>query len=374
MNKSSAVLISLLAWSACAPPPDSIQREIEIVRRPARVHAPYGAADRLQMAAQAVRSHEARLLPLIDIYDAHSEIARANQIGHRSRFPISRDTRRILQYAHRLSASTEGAWDVTDAALRHVWARHFDERPDELLPEPLVRASRMGVGYRWLDVGEHAMLLLNEATQLDLNEFARPYLIDLAIVHLRRQGAGNVWLEMQSFGRTLGRMADDRNWSLPVYHPLDPEMLLGQLLLTDGSAYARSGWQEDWTTVGGQRTSRIIDPRSGWPSVGDAAVLVVGPVTADTHVLSRALHVIGRQDAAEILSHHPRYVALFVTYADEPEIIVPPMLQPLFQPEPAFRNQVISLPAPPPVAVELMTEEEVVEEVEDLEEDEASAQ
>lgn len=352
MMNAGVLLLMLMAWSACSPAPESIYRDMVVINAPVRVHAQYEADEDLRAATSALRGHGARLLALIDIYNATSEIARANQIGHRSRFPISRDTRRILLYAQRLSANTDGAWDLTDAALRHVWARHFDSNPSEPLPAPLVRASRRGIGHELLNVDEHALLLLNESTQLDLNEFAQPYVVDLAVVQLRREGRRNFWFEAASFGRTLGRMSTDQNWALPIYHPLKPDTRLGQLLLTEASAYALSGWSEDWGMVGDQRTSRIIDPRTGWPSTGDAAVLVVGPVATDAFVFSRALHVMAQDEASRLLAEHSRYAVMYVTYADVPEIKLSPSLQSLFQPEPEFAEQVRILAQLEPIAAE----------------------
>ncbi len=336
----TASLAGLLALAGCGERPRLAEQTLTVMGEQATLYAPIGGEESLSMAAQVLRMHGDRIYPLIDIYSPDSEISRANRIATISRFPISRDTQHMLEYAQRLSLDLGGVFDITDATLRHLWIRHFRTEPDELLPTPLVHAARRGVGPHKVDVRDHSLLLLSNETQLDVNDFSRPYVIDLAMAHLRRQGTSNVLIDMGDYGRGLGRAAPHEAWRRPVPHPADANRPAGHVMLPDGAAFALFGLPHHYTTVAGEPVARIIDPRSGWPADGTATVLVVGPAAADTYGLAQALFILGREEGTELLKGMSRYQALFIEHEEPFTIWITPNLAPLFSPAEAYRDAV----------------------------------
>lgn len=339
---------ALFLMLGCSEREITVERSVRIIGETATVHAPTDDEAVLATAAQTVRMFNDRLYPLINIYSPQSEISRANQIASRSRFPISRDTQRILEHAQQLSVDLGGAFDVSDAAVRHLWIRHFDSEPDELLPDPLIHASRRGVGPHQYNVGDHSLLLLHPDTQLDLNAFGRPYIMDQAIAHLRRQGVGNVLIEMDGFGRALGRPSARETWTYSIPHPDNADdAFIGRVIIPDGSAYAVFGLAHHYTDVGGRPVARIIDPRSGKPADGSSLVLVLGPTATEAYTLAQALFVMDREEQTALVRRKNDYQVMIVWRDDPPRIEITRDFAPLFRPADAYRDAVRVMDAGP---------------------------
>lgn len=322
------------------------QQTIRLMGDEATLYAPAGDDTSITAASQSLRMFAGRFYPLIDVYSPDSEISRANQIATRSRFPISRDTQRIVEHAQQLSVDLSGYFDITDATLRHLWQRHFSTEPGELLPAPLIQASRRGVGPHMIDVGDHSLLYLSPDTQLDLNEFVKPYVIDLAISQIRRQGASDVLIAMGNMGRALGHISHDKSWTRDVPHPRDANRSIGHILLPDGTAFAMFGLQDHFISVGGEEVARIIDPTSGWPAKGAASVVVIGPAAAESYALAQALFIAGRERGTEMIRHMGRYQALFVHPVEPLEIWITPGFASLFIPADEYRDTVRLIETP----------------------------
>lgn len=296
-----------------------------------RITVPKTERDQMDHIVNTILQAEQRLRPLIDVYRPESEIARANQIASRSRFPISRDTQRILEIAQRVSQDVGGAFDVSDAPLRHMWRRHLAENPDTLLPDPLVQAARLGVGMNRIHIRSHSLLFDLPDTQLDLNDFARPYLIDLAIVQLRSQGRSHMHLAAQDAGRTLGRSGPNKSWQLPIPHPTEPDRILAHLTLAEGSAYALAGSPAHFTSINDEEVATLINPLTGWPAPGDVMVWTVGPVASEAYALARALFGLAPDERSELITRSTRYQVILIDRQATPRIQVSETLQPFLK-------------------------------------------
>ncbi len=317
---------------ACGREPDFVERTVRVMEEPVTVRLPFRHRDEMDRVVTILEQLHRRYAPLIDVYDAHSEIARANQVGSVSRFPISRDTSRLLHYARQLAANTDGNFDVTDAALRQLWWHHWRQSPDEPMPDAIIRATLRGVGYQHLDVNEFTLLLAKPETQLNVNDFARPFLLDLAMVKLRERGVGHVMIHSADFGRGFGVAKNRQAWSIPLTHP-QSDAKLGRLELPAQMAYARVGWPHHFFEFEGTSRSRIINPRTGRPAGGGEAVIVIGPVTADAYALAHACFVLGLEESRSLLARYERFHAIFISREADATIHLSPALEPHFHPE-----------------------------------------
>ena len=370
-----AAIVICLMLTGCGEQDRLVERNIRFMGEHVVVSVPADNEAALEWAGQAIRQFSGRLYPLIDIYSPESEISRANQIAYRVRFPISRETQRLLESAQRLSTDLEGLFDVSDATLRHLWHRHFQENPEELLAAPLVHVSRRGIGPHFYDIQEHSLLYLASETQLDLNDFARPYVIDQAVRQLRNLAVTGVKFHAGRFGRVLGSRSEIRSWSHLITHPGDGKRILGEIMLPDGAAFTLFGWPDDFAQVGDQQVARIIHPRTGWPAEGKEAVFVMGPTAANTYALANAVFVQGREESESLLVQHRDHQVMFVQRSDPTTIWITPNLAPLFVPADDYKDriQLIMLPEPqPPEEAEEEEEEETVNEESDESDGEVS--
>ena len=85
----------------------------------------------------------------------------------------------------------------------------------------------------------------------------------------------------------MGEHPEGGPWPISVKHPFETGALAK--LLLDHKAIASSGGYERFIDIDGKRFTHIIDPRTGWPVEGLAAVSVV----ADQAIVAGSLATIG---------------------------------------------------------------------------------
>jgi thiamine biosynthesis lipoprotein len=304
------------------------------------ITTPTGQEQSASDAARMLTAHSQRVWPLIDVFNPSSEISRANQIASVHRFPISRDTERLLDYALRISRATNGAFDITAATLLHVWRLHWDASPGTALPAPLIAAARLGVGAAQVDLQRQSLSYRSDRTQLDVNAFARAYVLDLTTIQLRRQSAGNVLVQVGSISRCLGRADDHENWTVALTHPYDASVTLGHFLLPDSNGLSIMSMADLAITIEGERVSRLIDPRTGALAKGTALTAVMGPTATESFALSEALFVSGAESMPALNKAFPRYHLLIIPETEPLEIWISRDAAPFFRPTPAWADRI----------------------------------
>jgi thiamine biosynthesis lipoprotein len=76
--------------------------------------------------------------------------------------------------------------------------------------------------------------------------------------------------------RVVGPHPDGSPWRIGIRHPRLPDALLATVLLAQGGL-ASSGDYERCIVMDGRRQSHILNPKTGWPVHGLAAVSVIAP-------------------------------------------------------------------------------------------------
>lgn len=356
----AAILLLLGCVAGCRPAPPFAQRDLMLMDAPVTIKVPTGQEESAGTAARIMAAHSERVWPLIDVFNPSSEISQANQIASTHRFPISRDTQQLLDYALRISEATGGAFDITAATLLHLWRMHWESSPGSALPAPLIAAARLGVGPAQVDLQRQSLSYRSDRTQIDVNDFARAYVLDLSTIQLRRQKTSNVFLQVGSITRCLGRAKDQENWTVPLIHPFDPSITLGQFLLPDSNGLSIKSMDDLAITIEGERVSRMIDPRTGKLVKGTALTAVMGPTATEAFALSEALFVLGQASMPTLNQAFPRYHLLIIPETEPLEIWISRDAMPFFQPAPEWADHIRI--GTPPAELEAIPEDEIPEE------------
>ena len=153
----------------------------------------------------------ARVHALMSFHEPGSELSRLNRAAHAGPVPVSGHLRRVLRAACRLSALTDGRFDVTVAPTLVRWG-YLPGSPDSTEPTGDWRDIRLGTD----GTVRFARPLL-----IDLGGIAKGYAVDLAIASLRRAGVPqacvNAGGDLRFYGREPRRIG--------VRDPADPARL-----------------------------------------------------------------------------------------------------------------------------------------------------
>ncbi|KFN50190.1 FAD:protein FMN transferase [Arenimonas composti] len=249
----------------------------------------------------------------------------------------------LLQRAKPLVEASEGLFDPGVGGLIAAWGFHTTTFP-VVSPPPTRRWIDRWLAQRpslaQLQVEGFALRSDNPQLQLDFGAMAEGMAAERAVAILRRHGVAEARVAFGSGdGIVLGH-GPGRPWTVALRDPFGGT--LGEAMLEDGEAIFSTGnFSKFRPSASGTRWPHILDPRTGHPARGAAAVVVIDndPVRADA--AATALYVAGPSGFEATARAMRVGCALLLT--DENEILVTAALVP------RLRLQRDPVPLGPPI-------------------------
>lgn len=210
----------------------------------------------------------------------------------------------LIALAVRIAEQTEGAFDISWAALRGLW--DFKADPPRLPPRGAFDRQRALVDYRKirLDPQARSVALTEPGMALGLGGIAKGYAIDRVSALLRQAGFEHFIVDGGGDLYLAGQKGEGLSWEVGVNHPRAPQ-LLAVLPVTD-RAVVSSGDYERFFEIGTTRYHHIIDPTTGWPATESVAVTLISRDATTADALATATFVLGPQRAPAILQRRAR--------------------------------------------------------------------
>jgi FAD:protein FMN transferase len=234
---------------------------------------------------------EARL----STYRDDSEVTRFNRATTTNWFPVSRDAVVIVTEAQRISALTDGAFDITAGPLVELWG--FGRNRHARIPsDEAIRRACERVGWRRLHAQLDPLALRKDRPDLaiDLSGIAKGYAVDEITALLQAQQLTNSLVQVGGETRTTGYSNADVAWRVGIEPPGGAEPHILRVVTLTGRALATSGDARNLRMVSGRRLGHILDPRTGQPvtnHVASVSVMADSCMTADA--LATGLLVLG---------------------------------------------------------------------------------
>ena len=237
-----------------------------------------------------------RVDSLLSHYKPDSELSRLNEGAARREVTVSSELAGLLQACQKYSEESEGAFDITVGSLVNAWGLHSG---DGHVPNKLsLWWARRNSGFRHLRLNRErsTVRFLRTGLRLDPGGIGKGYAVDRAVASLRDRGIERALVSSGTSSiYALGEPPDrPGGWSLDLRAPGLPGESVATVRLKD-EALSTSGSYERFFERGGRRYGHILDPRTGRPADGVAAVSVIAPLTLDTEAWSTALFVNGAE-------------------------------------------------------------------------------
>ncbi len=210
-------------------------------------------------------------------YKPDSELNRLCRT-HGEMVKVSEDLFRVLEASLKLSALTDGAFDVTIGPVTHLWRA-------SKLPDAETRAR---VGWRnvVLDRQHRTVMLKIAGMQLDLGAIAKGYAGDEALRTLRGLGVRRALIAVSGDVVAGDSPPGAKGWRIGL-EPAGGEILL------HNAAVSTSGDEEQSRQIGGKKYSHIIDPATGLGLTAEIAVTVVAKTGLEADPIATAVSVMG---------------------------------------------------------------------------------
>lgn len=250
-------------------------------------------------------------------WKAGSPLAEVNRRAGEAATPVPTDLRALLHTSRDLHTQTGGAFDVTWAALWRVWD-FAAEHPAP--PDPAVVRARLPlIDGRLVEVDDAAgtVRLPRAGMLIGLGGIAKGWALDRAGERLRAHGQGN-WMIRGGGQVVVAGTQDGRAWRVGLRDPRgDASDIFAELDLADGEGISTSGDYERFFLHGGARYHHILDPRTGYPTTGIRAAVVLTRNAAQADALSTAVMVMGPEAGLNLLERLPDVEGLVIDAAGQ---------------------------------------------------------
>lgn len=263
---------------------------------PAEVDAAVGAMELLEPI-------EATLT----IYQNDSEASRINREGSQGPVRVGPMMIDILQRAARLSAATDGAFDVTAGPLVDAWG--FTTRSGRRPSAEQIQTARARVGWQRLEIDPQAGTVRFAVPDMRVNfgAIGKGYALDRIAQRLHEAGVNDFLLHGGNSSVTAAGDAEPgsgEGWRVGLQHPTRPRQRLGGIVLRDMSL-ATSGSGKRHFHFRGRRYGHVIDPRSGYPAGEFLSLSVLTSQATDADAIATGLFVGGRAMILRNTAHSP---------------------------------------------------------------------
>ena len=235
-------------------------------------------------ASAAINAGEAQVRRLESKYSRYLPDSLTSEInrcaGASSPVAIDTETAGLLNYASTLWRESDGMFDLTSGVLRRAWNFKTASLPcqselDELLPL---------IGWDTVEWDETSVRLPRRGMELDFGGCVKEYACDSALAVLRQHGVQHALVDLSGDMAALGGQCKSSEragentervtpWQIGIRHPGERDEAIAHIPLLEGGL-ASSGDYERYMEVGGQRYGHILNPKTGWPVQGLAAVSV----------------------------------------------------------------------------------------------------
>ena len=314
-RRTFITLLAVGPVAACARPAHATIRGLTMGTSYAvELAAPIDDAVRTGLK-ELIEAELAAINRAMSTYDPRSELSEFNRRPDLRWTPASRGLIEVLDSASRISASTQGAFDVTVGPMVELWGFGPQYRTRRIPNDADIEQVRQSVGYQHLqaDPSAGAIRKRDGRIQVDLSAIAKGYGVDRVAMILDRQSVHDYLVEIGGELRARGTTAAGRPWRVGIERPVEGRHVVGEIVVLENRAIATSGTTQDFFDQDGRHYSHIIDPRTARP-VEDPpmAVSVVADTTMEADAWATALVVLG-PERGYALAQARGLATLFVT-------------------------------------------------------------
>ncbi|MHC4428323.1 MAG: FAD:protein FMN transferase [Planctomycetota bacterium] len=285
----AAVLLVIVLWSR--PEPRYVTLTETIMAAPISVTAPAAVAEE---AAGTVFSIFREVDAAMSEWKETSPLSALNRAAGVHPVAVPADLREVIKRAIEISERSDGAFDITWAALWGLW--DFKAASPRVPAGDEIDRLQTLVDYHRIEVDDEAgaVYLPREGMLIGLGGIAKGHALDVSARALRERGIES-FLISAAGQMMLGGLRGERPWRVGVRDPRGAPDDYFAFVEMSGVSISTSGDYERYFIQDGVRYHHILDPRTGRPSRGPRSVTVVSPDATLADALSTAIMILGTE-------------------------------------------------------------------------------
>lgn len=298
-----AIILFFLFFSSCAP---SLNKDKFIV---SGTYLEIQSPD--ECAAKIVYQEFKRLDSIFNSYQKNSESYRLNKSSNKA-FKASSELVEVIKAGKKYYKLSEGVFDITKAKLYNFWKKWGKDSQISKFPsfEEVTQLQNVGdIDDIEIDEAEKTIRINDNQLTLDFSGIAKGYMVDKAVLKLKRLGIESALVnaggELYCLGKNKGKP-----WKVGIK---GSSGIVKMIEVTD-AAVATSGNYEQFYEKSGKSYSHIVNPQTGYPiNKKFLGVTVIAEKCMEADVLATTFFIKGKEFAKEVIKDDPSITAYFVT-------------------------------------------------------------
>ncbi|OFX85705.1 MAG: thiamine biosynthesis protein ApbE [Bacteroidetes bacterium GWF2_33_16] len=233
-----------------------------------------------------------RIEKLISEWDSESQTSAINKNAGISPVKVDKELFDLIDRATKISKLTDGAFDISFAAIDKVWI--FDGSMTKKPSDDEIKKSVEKVGYQniILDKEKSTVFLKLEGMKIGFGAIGKGYAADKAKALLIEKGVNAGIINASGDLNAWGKQPNGEDWMVAITNPLNKTKVFAWLPVYNG-AVVTSGNYEKYVVFDSIRYSHIIDPRTGYPSAGVESVTIFTTNAEFADALATSVFVMG---------------------------------------------------------------------------------
>ena len=258
-----------------------------------------------------VISEISRIENQISDWKADTQISEVNRNAGVAPVKVTPEVFALVERAIHLSEITNGAFDVSFAAMDKIWK--FDGSMTKMPAPDAVKKSVEKVGYRkiLLNAKSHTIFLKQKGMKIGFGALGEGYATDKCRDMMMAKGIKAGIVNGSGDMSTWGKQPDGSNWKVGITNPMHEDTIFAVIPLKQ-SAVVTSGSYQKFILFNGKRYSHIINPATGYPATGLCSVTVFGPSAETANGLSTSIMVLGKDNGIKLLKKYPAYSCIMI--------------------------------------------------------------
>ena len=256
-----------------------------------------------------------RINSRMSTYREDSELSIFNRSKSTDWMKASPETIRVMDEALRISALTNGAFDITVAPLVNMWGFGPEPQTIEIPSQDIIQKRLTSVGYQHLHIQTSPPAIRKDQPnlQIDLSAIAKGYAVDQVAEYLESLNIPHYLVEIGGELRGKGHNSTELPWKVAIEKPAPGERTIHRVLYLQSHAMATSGDYRNFFEKNGERFSHTINPQTGKPVTHQlASVTVVRASCMEADALATGLMVLGPEEGYK-LAVQEKIPVLFVS-------------------------------------------------------------
>ncbi len=252
-----------------------------------------------------------RIEQLISDWIPGSQVSAINRMAGIQPVKVDRELLELTQRALQISELTNGAFDISFAAMDRIWK--FDGSMEQLPDSATIQRAIANIGYRYieLDTLNSTIYLTRKGMKIGFGATGKGYAADKGRTLMKELGVPAGIINASGDLTTWGSQPDGTAWRIGVTNPFRRSRPAAILKMNTG-AVTTSGDYEKYVEINGKRYSHIINPKTGMPSYGLTSVTVIGPDAETCNGFSTAIMVLGKKKGLQLINKYPAFGCLIV--------------------------------------------------------------